>query len=112
MRTLRRPWQFREVYRTGRKIDCKYAIVFYRRTGVPESEPQFGFVASKRVGNSVKRNRAKRLLREVVRKHANRFQYEDLWVVLVARADLLNATFQDISAEVDARLAAAGLIDI
>jgi len=112
MRTLRRPWQFREVYRTGRKIDCKYAIVFYRRTGVPEDEPQFGFVASRKVGNAVKRSRAKRLLREAVRKHADRFQYEDLWIVLVARASLLNATLQDLSAEVDKRLEAAGLIDI
>ena len=112
MRTLRRPWQFREVYRTGRKIDCKYVIVFYRRTGVPEGEPQFGFVASRRVGNAVKRSHAKRLMREAIRKNADRFHHEDLWVVLVARAGLLNTTFQDVSEEVDARLAAAGLIDI
>ena len=38
------------------------------------NEKRFGFVASKKTGNAVKRNRIKRLFREVVRINYNKFK--------------------------------------
>lgn len=110
LRTLQKPWQFEQVYRTGKKIDCKYAVLFYHRTGDPAAGPSFGFVASKRVGNAVKRNRAKRLLRDVARDIVERLIQRDLWIVLVARSGIIETKSQGLLAELDQILIGAGLI--
>ncbi len=62
--------------------------------------PRFGFTASKKVGNAVKRNRAKRRLREAVRQLAldkgakpSRTGYD---YVLIARQDTIRLSFDDI----------------
>jgi ribonuclease P protein component len=106
---LKKPWQFRQVYRDGKKIDCKYAVLFYYRTGEP-AEPLFGFVASKRLGNAVRRSRAKRLLRVAAGRTAGRFKHNDIWVVLVARAAILNTKSDDLAREVERKLRDEGLL--
>lgn len=108
--TLQKPWQFRQVYRDGEKIDCKYALLFYYRSGQPAESPLFGFVASKRVGNAVSRNRAKRLLRETAGRTAMRVKHDDLWIVMVARAGILKIKSDDLAAEVERKLRDEGLI--
>jgi ribonuclease P protein component len=110
LRTLQKPWQFERVYRNGKKIDCKYAVLFYHRTGDPAAGPSFGFVASKRVGNAVKRNRAKRLLREVAKDVGERLLQRDLWIVLVARSGIIETKSQGLLAELDQKLVGEGLI--
>lgn len=107
---LRSPWQFRLVYQDGKKIVCKYAILFYHRTGESSGDPLFGVVASKRVGDAVRRNRAKRLLREAIRDTENRFKDRDLWVVLVARGTILQASSGDVTRDLEKALEGEGLI--
>jgi ribonuclease P protein component len=57
---------YRVLYRTGRKIHSERFILFWRenRTG----HHRLGITVSRKVGNSVVRNRIKRLLREVFRR--------------------------------------------
>jgi ribonuclease P protein component len=109
--TLQKPWQFRQVYRDGEKIDCKYAVLFYYRTGQPTPAPLFGFVASKRLGNAVNRNRAKRLLRVAAGRTAPRVRHNDLWIVMVARAGILKIRSDDLTAEVERKLRDEGVIN-
>jgi ribonuclease P protein component len=108
--TLQKPWQFRQVYRGGKKIDCKYAVLFYYRTGEPAQGPHFGFVASKKLGNAVRRNRAKRLLREVAGQTVGRLKHRDLWIVLVARSEIIRIKRQDLLADIGQNLEDEGLL--
>ena len=67
---LSRGEDFAAVRRTGRRMDCGpfrlFVLIFPPASG---SAPlrRLGVVASRRVGGAVKRNRAKRLFREVFR---------------------------------------------
>ena len=109
--TLQKPWQFKQVYRKGEKIDCKYAVVFYYRTGDETGGPQYGYVASKRVGGAVRRSRAKRLLREVARDTVGRLKQADVWIVLVARSAIKNIKRQELLADIGGKLEDEGLIE-
>jgi ribonuclease P protein component len=57
-----------------------------------------GFVTSHRVGGAVVRNRVRRRLREIVRQHQHDLR-ESFWIVLVARRDAANATYQQLEHE-------------
>ena len=62
---LRKKEDFSSIYKKGSSIGDRYIVLFYRENGL--SHNRTGFLASKKVGNSVKRNRAKRLMRESYR---------------------------------------------
>ena len=59
---LRRKDDFTAIYRRGRSIGEKYIVFFYRKNDL--SYNRTAFLASKKVGNSVERNRARRLMKE------------------------------------------------
>jgi ribonuclease P protein component len=55
-----------------------------------ESEFHFAVVASSKVGDAVRRNRAKRLLREALRAHGAELRPAQ-WLVIVARQSMSDA---------------------
>lgn len=62
---LKKGWEFDRVYQKGQKFVNKYFVVYVLKTDRQRS--RLGVTVSKKVGNSVKRNRVKRLIREVFR---------------------------------------------
>lgn len=59
---LRRKEDFTGIYKKGRSIGERYIVLFYKKNNLQYN--RIAFLASKKVGNSVKRNRAKRLMKE------------------------------------------------
>ena len=57
-----------------------------------------GFVTSRRVGGAVVRNRVRRRLREIVRQHQHVLR-GGFWMVLIARRDAVNASYQQLEHE-------------
>ena len=58
--------EFRRVFQSGRKIVGR-ALILWHRVDASEGEPRLGLSVSAKVGNAVRRNRLKRLLRETFR---------------------------------------------
>lgn len=63
---LRKNKDFSVIYKRGKSIGDRFVVIFYRPNGLTYNRT--GFLASKKVGNSVQRNRAKRLMKESYRK--------------------------------------------
>ena len=57
-----------------------------------------GFIASRRIGGAVVRNRVRRRLREIVRQHQHEL-LEGFWIVLVARWDAADANYRALEHE-------------
>ncbi len=57
-----------------------------------------GFVTSKRIGSAVVRNRVRRRLRAIVRKHQDELRNE-IWVVTIARSAAARASYQALEDE-------------
>lgn len=62
---LRNQKDFSAIYNKGKSVGDRYIVLFYRKNNLPYNRT--GFLASKKVGNSVKRNRARRLMKESYR---------------------------------------------
>lgn len=104
---LRRNADFSSVRERGRRLDCgAFLLTWAPRPGsAPTAAARVGVVASRAaVGNAVQRNRAKRRLRALYRKHQSLVP-PGLDLILTARAALLRLEF----AEVEQRFTAACL---
>lgn len=76
------------------------------------TEPtRVGFIASKKgVGGAVQRNRAKRRLREIVRRRWPRMPHQGYLLVFIASRATLSAPHQLLASEVESLLARAGAL--
>lgn len=91
---LRYQSEFRRVYDRGRSFPGSFIVLFV--LAEPDVERKAGFVAGRRVGNAVMRNRAKRLLREAYRHHKGRIPEHGYQLVLVARHGCGGASYQNV----------------
>jgi len=74
-----------------------------------ESASRVGVVVSKKVGDAVVRNRAKRLLRETFRVHQHEFN-QPLDLVLVARSSIVGRAFVEVEKDFLIVMRKAGLL--
>ena len=91
---IRRRQDFQQVYDQGARHGGRLMTVFILpRAG---DVTRLGLAATRKLGGAVQRNRAKRLIREIFRRHRHP---PGLDIVVVPRAALLEAPWQVIEAE-------------
>ncbi len=73
-----------------------------------DAPPRFGLTVTKKTGHAVIRNRIRRRLREAIRTHAADDMSGGNDYVIVGRADILEASFDRLKAELSRRMRKAG----
>jgi ribonuclease P protein component len=94
---VRKRSDFRRIQETGQRV-ISSGFIFLIRASERADGPRIGITASRRVGNAVERNRAKRLVREAFRA-TREFWPEAAEVVVIVRHGVGSRTLADVVVE-------------
>ncbi len=87
---LRKKSEYKTVFAGGKSYPGKYTVII-----ILKGPKKIGFIASKKVGNSVVRNRARRLMREVIRLHMSDI-IQDIQIIFIARSTIKGASYSEV----------------
>lgn len=104
---LRKKSDFSSIYKKGKSVGGRFVVIFCRKNDLPYN--RIAFLASKKVGNSVIRNRAKRLMKESYRQISDRFAvgYD---IIFIARKTIINLKCADVKQSIEAAARRAGIL--
>jgi len=104
---LRKDSDFELVYNKGKSVGSKFTVLFLRKNGLPYNRT--AFLASKKVGNSVCRNRARRLMRESYRHLEGKLPvgYD---FIMIARNTILDTKCMDVEKSLYSCFTKAGVL--
>jgi ribonuclease P protein component len=85
--------EYRHAYDQGRKYKAKYFTAFVLPNKLERA--RLGITATRKVGKSYKRNRARRLIREVFRKNKWRID-QGIDIVINARGIMVDTSYDEI----------------
>lgn len=90
---LRGKKEFSSIYNKGKSVGDRFVVLFYKKNQLAYNRT--AFLSSKKVGNSVKRNRARRLMKESYRSFSNELPigYD---FIMIARNTINEASFFDV----------------
>ncbi len=100
MTSIKSSREIKEILNSGKVLKKSNFILIFRENNL--EFPRFAFIASKKFSKrAVDRNRAKRLLKEAVRKRIDKlskFQYD---FIFIAKKNILNKKLDDVLKEID-----------
>ena len=105
--TLRKQSDFARIYKQGKSKSSRFAVILYRRNGLKITRT--AFVSSKKVGNSVERNRSRRLMRAAYRNLEPNIKsgYD---IIFVARAAIIGCKEPEVERQLKKTLESAGIL--
>ena len=80
--------EFNDIIKTGTKLYSPFFIIYYKEKKKDNS--RFGITQAKKFGKAYKRNKYRRILREIVRNNINVFKNEyDYIIIIMKKCDTL-----------------------
>jgi len=98
---IRKRSEYQSIYDKGRRIPSSSFVLFVQENDL--GRPRLGITVTRRLGGAVKRNRGKRLIREIFRRHKAELSNVD--IVVNGRPGLPDAEYATVERELMARLA-------
>ena len=106
---LRNKEDFNRLFKKGKSAPSKYVVMIHTENGLPYSRR--AFLASKKVGNSVQRHRAVRLMRESFRQIDREYSVkEGKDFLFIARSTILDLKCADVKKSIEAAMKREGCI--
>ncbi|MEG1581643.1 MAG: ribonuclease P protein component [Clostridia bacterium] len=105
---LKKNYEFSYLYKKGEKLFSKEVTLIYVKN--KNNHKKIGISVSKKIGNAVVRSRYKRKLREAINLHINNLS-DSFNYLLIAREDIINASFKEIYFSVTKLLKKGNLIN-
>ena len=99
LKTIKKRPIFLFVRDKGIIIKGKYLIIQFLEDKNLEEVIAVGYTATKRIGNAIKRNKAKRLMREVARKVLRKYGKINSYYVLIAKNSIFSTSFKTLEIE-------------
>ena len=99
LQTIKNRSTFVHIRSNGNFIKGKYINVQFLEDSSLNGVMTVGFTATKKVGNAVKRNKAKRLMRELARKVLTKYGKTNSYYVLIAKNSIFSAPFATLEIE-------------
>ncbi|HEV3393849.1 MAG TPA: ribonuclease P protein component [Chthoniobacterales bacterium] len=96
-RRLTKPREFDQVRQSARAQRGEFLVLSVLSAAAVD-RLRAGFVTSRAVGSAVVRNRVRRRLREIVRKHQHEIR-DGIWIVTIARGGASAASYEQLEAE-------------
>jgi len=97
-RRLTRDSEFRRVRSEGQSVRGEMLTLGFLKNAESAAPSRAGFITSRRVGGAVVRNRTRRRLREIFRKHQHEVR-GGIWIVTIASARAARGTFRALEDE-------------
>lgn len=104
---LRNKQDFSSIYRRGKSVGDRCVVVFYKKNDLAYNRT--AFLASKKVGKSVARNRARRLMKESYRSLTDQIPtgYD---MIFIARNTICDLKCADVKKSMEAALKRSGIL--
>lgn len=104
---LKKRYQFNYVYKSGEHFSSNHIVLYV--VGSKTKYIKVGLAVTKKVGHAVTRNRIRRQLREIIGKVIPNLKQQNN-IIVVAKDNVTQATFAELTAEFNKLIVKAGLI--
>ncbi len=104
---LKKKYQFNYVYKVGKTCHGRFILLVFSPS--KNKNVKVGISVSKKVGNAVKRNRARRIIREGITPYLEKME-PNFNVIVVAKPSIDGLKMPEVRADILATLSKAGLL--
>lgn len=110
MKTIKSSAEITRLFKEGRRINTpELSLIVLRNEGQHDQQGRVAFIAGKKLGGAVWRNKAKRRMREACREIGGPFPGYDM--AFVAKRNVTESNYADIVRHVQSSLAKSRLLD-